>query len=79
MSKPAAIFLGVRVSAMLELAVWVWVEHEILQSYASLFLCYNNKKEFLKFADSIYKMRKEGNTDENPVKSGFAAIQNTFN
>jgi hypothetical protein len=58
-----------------EMALWIWVEHEVLQSYCSLFFCYNNEKEFSDFSDNLYeKMRREGNTEENPKKSGFAAL-----
>lgn len=55
-----------------ELSLWIWIEHENLQSYGSLFTCYHDEEEFLKFSDEIYKMRREGNTEDNPA-SGFAA------
>lgn len=55
-----------------ELCLWMWVEHENLHSYGSLSVCYHNEEEFLKFSDDLYRMRREGNTEDNPA-SGFAA------
>lgn len=55
-----------------EIALWIWVEHDELQQYASLFACYGDEAEFLAFVDDLYKkMRKEGNTEEKSIAPGF--------
>jgi len=55
----------------MEVGIWVWIEHEIVQSYASAFVCYNEEEDFLKLSDDLYKMRREGNTEEKPTHPGF--------
>jgi len=63
-----------------EVAIWGWIEHDVLQSYASMFICYKLEEEFRDFSEELYKMKKEGNTDEKPTKSGFAAfVENSSN
>lgn len=62
-----------------ELGLWVWIEHDNIQSYGSLLTCYHNEEEYAKFVDEIYnKMKREGDTEEKPVPLGFFA-NNTFN
>jgi hypothetical protein len=47
-----------------EAAFWVWIEQEKIQSYASLLICYNDETEYLKFLDDLYKIKRDGNTEE---------------
>lgn len=54
-----------------EAAFWAWVEHEIVQSYASLIVCYNDEREFDNFLEIMWKMRREGNTEDKPLPTGF--------
>lgn len=55
-----------------EVIVWAWIEHDILHSYASCSVCYHEEKEYFKFVDDLYqKMRRTGNTEENPTRLGF--------
>jgi hypothetical protein len=55
-----------------ELIIWTWIEHDVLQNYGSLFACYGNEDEYLQFIDDVYlKMHQEGNTEENPNRPGF--------
>ena len=56
-----------------EMAIWIWVEYDIVQSYGCIFACYNNEEEYHNFCNEIWKMRKEGDTEEKPMKAGFAA------
>jgi len=56
-----------------EAALWIWVEHDVVNSYASVFVCYNEEEEYLKFIDSIWDMRREGNTEEKQRLPGFFA------
>ena len=58
----------------IEIAIWIWIEHDIIQSYASAFACYHEEKEFDSFCDEIYKMRREGNTEEKPTAVGFGEL-----
>ena len=54
-----------------EAAFWAWVEHEIVQSYASVIVCYGDEKEFDQFMEILWKMRREGNTEDKPQPAGF--------
>jgi len=54
-----------------EAAFWIWVEHELINSYASVFVCYHDEKEYLKFVDDLWNIRREGNTEEKPTRPGF--------
>ncbi len=55
-----------------ELGLWVWIEHEDLQSYGSIFVCYHNEEEYEKFeGDLRKKMSRTGNTESRPA-TGFA-------
>lgn len=54
-----------------EAAFWVWIEHKIVQSYASLFVCYHNEDEYTDFIDAMYDLRREGNTEDKPTHPGF--------
>jgi hypothetical protein len=56
-----------------EIGIWIWVEHETLQSYASVFSCYHDDIEYQKFVDELLKMKREGNTEEKTMK-GFASL-----
>jgi hypothetical protein len=56
----------------MEAAFWIWVEQEELNSYAGVFICYHDDDEYLSVLDDLYKMRKEGKTDERKKKAGFA-------
>jgi hypothetical protein len=47
-----------------EFAFWVWVEHNEVQSYGTAFACYHAEKEYLDFVDELWKIRREGNTEE---------------
>lgn len=47
-----------------ELALWAWVEHNQLQSYAVAFACYHSEDEYLEYVDDLWKIRREGNTEE---------------
>lgn len=58
----------------IESAVWIWVENEIVQSYMSLFICFKDREELLKFFDAVLPMRRTGNTEENPM-TGFAGLK----
>lgn len=57
-----------------EATVWMWMENDILQSYASLIACYHKEDEFLHFFDAVYSIRKEGNTEEKETAGGFANL-----
>jgi hypothetical protein len=59
-----------------EAALWLWIEHEILQAYILTFSCYHEEIEYLEFLDEIYKMRREGNTEEK-APGGFAEFVKT--
>lgn len=54
-----------------ETSIWIWIEHETVQSYAYNIICYNNPEEYLDFIDDLWKIRKEGNTDDKPMPTGF--------
>ena len=56
----------------MEAALWIWVEQEELNSYAGVFICYRNDEEYHEVMDELYKMRKEGKTDERRKNPGFA-------
>lgn len=61
----------------IELALWIWIEHEVVQSYGSVFVCYNNHDEYLKFLDELYKLRRTGNTEDKPTQAGFSGMFNS--
>ena len=48
----------------LEIAVWVWVEHDVLNSYAIAFACYKDDKEYSDLVKSLWCFKREGNTEE---------------
>lgn len=56
----------------MEIAIWIWVEHDELQSYAAAFICYHNTSEYLDTLDDMYEMRRSGNTEDKAKKAGFA-------
>ena len=58
-----------------EAAFWMWIENEMVQSYAMVFVCYNDEKEYLNFVDELYKIRREGDTENKPVPPGFKNMQ----
>lgn len=56
-----------------EIALSIWIEHDNIHSYASVFACYHDEEEYLKFMDDLYsKMKREGNTEDKPIATGFA-------
>jgi hypothetical protein len=57
-----------------EFALWIWMEHDIVNSYGSVLVCYNNEKEFNQFMDELYLIKRTGNTEDKPVKTGFAGF-----
>lgn len=59
-----------------EASFWFWIEQEILQSYASVIVCYNNnnKKEFDDFVEVMIKNRRTGNTEDKVSAYGFTPI-----
>ncbi len=54
-----------------ETAFWAWIEHDIVQSYATILVCYNDDSEFDHFQEIVWKMRREGNTEDKPLPTGF--------
>jgi hypothetical protein len=62
-----------------EVAFWIWVEHDIVQSYASIIVCYNNETEFDNFLHILWEMRREGNTENKPQPTGFNPAGFTVN
>lgn len=61
-----------------EMTMWIWMEHEEVQSYSFLIVCYNDEKEFLEFIDSVWQIRQEGNTEDKPKPYGFTPIPSEF-
>lgn len=57
----------------IETAYWAWIEEEKVQSYMSMFACFQCEKELIKFFKDITPMRREGNTEEKE-KGGFAGL-----
>ena len=48
-----------------EMSLWVWIEHDNLYSYGSLFACYGDDTEFKHFVDDLFeKMSRTGNTED---------------
>ena len=60
-----------------EVSFWIWVEQEIVNSYASVFVCYHDEKEFLELVDNLWEIRREGNTEEKS-NLGFMAFANNI-
>lgn len=56
----------------MEAAFFIWIEQEEISSYAGVFICYHNDEEYRGLLDELYKMRKEGNTDDKKKRAGFA-------
>jgi hypothetical protein len=54
-----------------ELAIWSWIEHDVLQAYGSVFVCYHTEKEYMDFVDELSPMRRTGNTEDRPNAGGF--------
>lgn len=54
-----------------EAGYWIWMEHDMVQSYVSLFVCYHNEGEYSDFINEIWKMRQEGDTEDKPNQAGF--------
>lgn len=59
-----------------EVAFYVWVENNELQSYAVPFACYNDEKEYLAFVDELWKIRRNGDTEEK--QTGFRPLPGGF-
>lgn len=60
-----------------ELALWIWVEHDILNSYGSTLICYHNEKEYFEFVNELYKIRRTGNTEEKQPRAGFLNLMDS--
>lgn len=58
----------------IEAALWIWVENETIHSYMSMFYCFKDKEELTRFFLEIMSIRREGNTEENPM-SGFGGMR----
>lgn len=58
-----------------EAALTMWVEREELQSFISMFICFQNEKELKKFLDKMYKIKRSGDTSDKSDKSGFAGFK----
>ena len=58
-----------------EAAFWVWIEHEEIQSYVTVFVCYHDVVEYLNLMDELWKLKLEGNTEEKPLPPGFGITQ----
>jgi len=54
-----------------ETGFWIWIENDTIQSYATVFVCYHDEKEYFKFIDEMYKIRREGNTENKSTPPGF--------
>lgn len=59
-----------------EMTMWIWIEHEEIQSYAFLIVCYNDEQEYNKFVDTIWDLKREGNTEDKRTPYGFNALLN---
>jgi hypothetical protein len=63
----------------IEAAFYVWIEHKIVQSYVTPFVCHNVgvEKEYATLIKDLYKIRREGNTEDKPksIGVGFAGFQ----
>lgn len=57
----------------IEAALWIWIENKQLQSYLSMFVCFKDDKELMKFLKDVLPMRRTGDTEEHPMK-GFAGL-----
>jgi len=62
-----------------EAAFWVWMEQEVIQSYAALFACYHDEAEYGKFLEELYPIRRIGNTEDTAPKGfgGFGGFGKT--
>jgi hypothetical protein len=47
-----------------EAAIWIWMENDVVNSYVSMMLCFNDSKEYLELADQLWKIKKDGNTED---------------
>ena len=55
--------------------MWIWIEHDEIQSYGSLFAAYKNAEEFMDFSDELYsKMKREGNSEDKEKQPGFLGL-----
>ena len=57
----------------IEAGFWVWIENKEIQAYASVFVCYNDEKEYIKFIEDLYEFRQKGDTEERKKPVGLAA------
>ena len=57
-----------------EMAVLLWVEHDVVNSFASVTACYKNMKEYLEFCSEIWKLRRTGNTADAASPVGFMTV-----
>ena len=54
-----------------ESAFWVWVEHDRVNAYASVFVCFNDEKEYLEVLKDLWQFKQQGNTEERTIPPGF--------
>lgn len=59
----------------IEGGVWIWIEADKqIHSYLSMFACFQEEKEVIKFFESIYPLRRTGDTEDTSTKSGFGGL-----
>lgn len=58
----------------IEAALFIWVEKKKRQSYLSMFICYKDKKELIKFLEEIYPLRRTGDTSDASKEGGFGGL-----
>ena len=54
----------------MEAAFWIWVENNVVQSYAMVFACYNNEKEYLSLLKDLRPLYRSGDSADKP-NNGF--------
>lgn len=55
-----------------EAALTIWVDKNDVQSFISMFACFHDEKELIKFLEKMYEIRRTGDTEDRSKKSGFA-------
>lgn len=58
----------------LEVSYFVWLEHDVVNSYASVIACYHDEKEYLHLVNDLHKMKREGNTDDKRKPIGLGGM-----
>lgn len=54
----------------MEVAIWIWVESNVVNSYASMFVCFSDDQEYYNIMKELFKIRRTGNTEDNS-RAGF--------